>query len=372
MDYEAMIDEDALMELDEEPEEQPKPKEFKGKSVKESASKTRTRFYPSLDKLPARSSKTPPAVELNRRNTRTDNGTGVSTVKGGQRKSLYPTLPPARSSKLASASIVEKKAVDAGAGAEHHREADDTVREQIVEKRHAPDGSLAKSDTEPGSIGGAVLGFVSKLLSSSKERADASTSAKPDDSSDDESSDQDEAIGPHTLESDELAKVWYEVLEQVGLPKHDAERYALGFSENGIDDSNANILTDTDLEEHGISNPEHRKIILHLIRAFWESQHPDALVAGPAAAGQAPSTVDWQDVKAAEQSLGQEIARIDQMESKIAKILAGDTDRQRAFRARLATERANREAERDERRRQHKLRKAKRTVERVKHSLEHP
>ena len=78
-----------------------------------------------------------------------------------------------------------------------------------------------------------------------------------------------------------------------------------------------------------------------------------------APAGKAPT---WEDVRAAERDLAAEINKVDRLTGAIAKILAGDTDKQRALRARLALERARRAELRAER----AQRAAQRTLERAR------
>jgi hypothetical protein len=174
------------------------------------------------------------------------------------------------------------------------------------------------------------------------------------------------------LESDELAQCWLEVFAEAGLPHAACEAYALGFSRHGVDDSNAGALTDAELEANGIADASHRATILGLVAGLVEQQQERGLEQeqgampgaaqghdAPAPAGKAPT---WEDVRAAERDLAAEITKVDRLTGAIAKILAGDTDKQRALRARLAQERARRAELRAER----AQRAAQRTLERAR------
>mmetsp|Transcript_16310 Transcript_16310/g.31646 ORF Transcript_16310/g.31646 Transcript_16310/m.31646 type:complete len:413 (+) Transcript_16310:153-1391(+) len=178
------------------------------------------------------------------------------------------------------------------------------------------------------------------------------------------------------FEQDELAQCWFEVFREVGLSESVAKMYAIGFSKYGIDDSNAGSLTEEDLAAHGIANAQHRGIIMRLIQGLLQHQQDQAALEGAASAAptqerpQPDEVVSWDEVDRQQHKMQAEIEKVDRLEANLAKILAGDTDRQRAFKARLARERSLREEERSEARRQFALRKAKRAIDRVQKEID--
>ncbi|GBG28674.1 Hypothetical Protein FCC1311_048952 [Hondaea fermentalgiana] len=188
------------------------------------------------------------------------------------------------------------------------------------------------------------------------------------------------AMPPRSFEKDELAQCWYEVFCEVGLPASVAKMYSIGFSKFGIDDQNAGDLTDEDLAANGVANAQHRQIIMRLIQGLLEHQQDQAALdavssgvevdAAQSAEDDQQKEVSWEEVDRQQHKLQEEIAKVDRLEANLARILAGDTDRQRAFKARLAKERAAREQEREQTRRDHALRKAKRAMERVQKDID--
>jgi len=174
------------------------------------------------------------------------------------------------------------------------------------------------------------------------------------------------------FEKDELAQCWYDVFREVGLPESVSKMYAIGFSHHGIDDENAHTLTDEDLKAHGVLNAQHRDIILRLIEGLLRHQREQeeaeqaAEAASKSTADQLKQDIDWDQVEKQRKMVQKEIDKVEELEENLAKILAGDTDRQRAFRKRLAKERAKRDKERAENRRKNVMARAQRAIERGK------
>jgi len=348
-----MIDEDALMEEFDEVEQ-----------GKEAVPAPRTSLYPTLPVEGDRIGQGSVVASA-----------GGSLVQGDGNAGAvlkYPTLPPATEYKPYQPPQLVKDnrgktetTEDKGGQVQQEGETIESVNHR---KDTKPDKQVAqdKTNKQTGGLVNKILGTLK--MGRTDNGADSGeqehTADVPDQAA--TSGQDNEAVADKekpSFEEDELAQCWFEAFTQAGLPDDAAKPYALGFSKYGIDDTNAESLTDEDLQEHGISNKSHREMILGLIQSLLESQRESQNNAGE-------EEIDWDKVEKQQRMLQAEIQHVDMIQDKISKILAGDTERQREFRARLAKERARRDAEREEAKAEFALKKAQRTLDRVKKDYE--